>query len=422
MGKARSGWFILPIVVLCSGLGRLPAAPVGDDDAALRRRALALNDVTGEKPVAGEIKSLVGEPKGTKKLLAVAMKMAKEKDQPFNFNGAYILAEAALQLKDLDSSRSFFRICIEEAGKLQSDQKIAQALDGVLQVSDRLQRAQKMDDSFNVLKETVETMEKQNPSPRKQLFTAEIMRRMVRSLTLMKRLDEAKKMKAMLNKAQPNYWRNAELDAWFEQATGHETEAAKLYESLITQIGKDENLEDGARAELQDEVRYLLSGLYIDLNQVDKASQQLQTLLSKHPDEATFNNDLGYIWADHDMKLDEAEKLIRKALELDRKKRKEVPDLKPEQDKDNSAYLDSLAWVLYKKKNLKDARKYLEEAIKAEEGQHIEIFDHLADVYAALGEKDQAKAMFEKALKSAGPGKREQDKKAQVEKKLKAMK
>ena len=62
--------------------------------------------------------------------------------------------------------------------------------------------------------------------------------------------------------------------------------------------------------------------VYLDLNQVDKSAEQLKILLDKEPDNPTYNNDLGYIWADHDMNLEEAEKLIRKALDEDRKRRK----------------------------------------------------------------------------------------------------
>ena len=89
-------------------------------------------------------------------------------------------------------------------------------------------------------------------------------------------------------------------------------------------------------------------------------------MLKDKPDDPTYNNDLGYIWADHDKNLAEAEKLIRKAIEQDRKQREELKaggELKPEGDKDNPAFLDSLGWVLYKQKKYQDAKKQLLEAI-----------------------------------------------------------
>src|SRR5437762_2631282 len=74
-------------------------APTKADDKnkdALRQKALALNDVTGDDPTEGEIKALVNDATNTKKLLATALVMTKEKEQPFNYTGAFILARAAM--------------------------------------------------------------------------------------------------------------------------------------------------------------------------------------------------------------------------------------------------------------------------------------------------------------------------------------
>src|SRR5258708_19475087 len=102
------------------------------------------------------------------------------------------------------------------------------------------------------------------------------------------------------------------------------------------------------------------------MDQVEKAAEQLRSLLSEDPDNPTYNNDLGYIWADHDMNLEESEKLIRKAIEEERKLQKKVqPDIKPEDIKDNSSYLDSLGWVLYKQRKFKEATEYLIHATNA---------------------------------------------------------
>ncbi len=153
------------------------------------------------------------------------------------------------------------------------------------------------------------------------------------------------------------------------------------------------------------------------MKQVDKAAEQLKKLLEAKPDDPTYNNDLGYIWADHDMNLDEAEKLIRKAIDEDRKLRKKL-ELTGDEDRDNAAYLDSLGWVLFKKKNYKEARDWLLKASKERDGQHVEILDHLGDAHLALGEKAEAIAVWEQALKVPALGKRDEQRKAEVKKKL----
>src|SRR5207245_655211 len=125
--------------------------------------------------------------------------------------------------------------------------------------------------------------------------------------------------------------------------------------------------------------------------------EHLQTLLKKNDNNPTYNNDLGFIWADHDMNLDEAEKLIRKAIVEEKKLRKKA-GVPMAEDKDNAAYLDSLGWVLFKKKKFKEALEPLLEAVKQEEGQHLEIYDHLGDVYIALEQTDKAIAAWKKGL------------------------
>ena len=136
---------------------------------------------------------------------------------------------------------------------------------------------------------------------------------------------------------------------------------------------------------------------------MDKAAADLKTLLEKDPDNPGYNNDLGYIWADHDMKLEESEKMIRKALDEDKKQRlKANPTLKPADVKDNASYLDSLGWVLFKEKKYKEARRPLEEAVKDPDAQSIEIYDHLAEVLAGLRRQDGGRRHLEEGPGTAG--------------------
>jgi tetratricopeptide (TPR) repeat protein len=397
--------------------GLAPSFVRADDDAALRRRALALNDITGDNPIKGEIKALVDDPAGSKKLFAVARRMAKEKEQPFNYNGAFILARAALQLKDLDTSQAFYRVCAEQASNLQSAQKLVQAYSGLMAVIELLYIDKQYAESAKLSQEFLEMLERQGVSP---VFKERVLRHMIQSLAKQGKAAEANKLVENLIKARGDDWRNLRLKAWLANERADYGEAAKLYEDVLQRIPKDESIEKDEKAEEEANVRYILSAVYVDLDQVNKAAEHLKTLLNQYPNNPTFNNDLGYIWADHDQNLDESERLIRKALDEDRKLRKEAGLVKPEDNKDNAAYLDSMGWVLFKKKKYEEAKKYLLEAVQDKDGQHIEIMDHLADVYMALGQKTDAVATWKKAAQLPAPTKREQQKKTTVEKKLKA--
>src|SRR5262245_37248478 len=79
-----------------------------EDDDALRKRALALNDVTGSDPIDEQVRSLLKDKEKTKQLLEVAGRMARNKEQPFNYNGAYILGRVSQELRDLDAAEVFY--------------------------------------------------------------------------------------------------------------------------------------------------------------------------------------------------------------------------------------------------------------------------------------------------------------------------
>jgi tetratricopeptide (TPR) repeat protein len=563
----------LIIAALLALFGLASVSRAADDDTALRRKAMALNDITGDKPILAEIQNLVRDPSQTRKLLHVAVDMAKEKEQPFNYNGAYILARTALQLRDYEASKVFYQICADQASKLQSAQKLREAYGGISLLIEFLYKDKKYEESRKVSQEFLETLERQGVS---SALKANVLRQMARAMVKQGKIEEANKLVDNLLKARENDWRNLELKAWLQNETGHaedavktykkvldriaenddlqkedKTEAqdevgvrlirlliklgkkdeagrvmddllkgrkddlsklelkaglqemigrysaalktyedlleripkddslndeqkpkmqdavrelmvallikmgkadeanrlvddvvkgkkddlphlesraklqqlvgqyaaaAKSYEELLGRISKEESLTEEQKSKMQDMVRYALSNVYVELGQIDKAAEELKSLLAKTPDSPSYNNDLGYIWADHDRNLEEAEKLIRKAIDEDRKQRKSRSD----DDKDNAAYLDSLGWVLFKQKKYQDAKKYLLEATNAEEGDNIEIYDHLADVYMALGDKGEALATWKKALTLEIKGFRELQRKVEIEKKLKA--
>jgi Flp pilus assembly protein TadD len=147
------------------------------------------------------------------------------------------------------------------------------------------------------------------------------------------------------------------------------------------------------------EIRYHLSGVYTYAKDHDRAAEQLQLILQKDPNHATANNDLGYIWADQGKKLEEAERLIRKALELDRKERNSSKEVGTDGDLETAAYVDSLGWVLFRRGRLQEARQELEKAARLPNGDDDPVvWDHLGDVYARLEEPDRARACWQKAV------------------------
>jgi tetratricopeptide (TPR) repeat protein len=213
-------------------------------------------------------------------------------------------------------------------------------------------------------------------------------------------------------------WIDRHLKGWVLREAGRLSDAATVYEEIIKQVSDDERLNAKEKDRYIIQFRYEVSNVYVDLKKIDLATDHLEFLLKKRPDNPIFYNDLGYIWADHDMKLVEAEKLIRKAIDLDRERRKKSPDFDPKSDQDSGAYLDSLGWVLFKQKKNQEAKDWLLKAIEDKTAQHLEIYDHLADVHMVLGERDLAIKAWQTGIKLASENRRDQERKAAAEKKL----
>ena len=100
-----------------------------------------------------------------------------------------------------------------------------------------------------------------------------------------------------------------------------------------------------------------------------------------YPQDPNAWNALGYVMADHNIALEEAEGYIKKALSI----RKDDPNI-----------LDSLGWVYYRLGRLASARHYLNKAAEGESS--AEIFAHLGEVLWELGNHEEAKKIWRKAL------------------------
>jgi tetratricopeptide (TPR) repeat protein len=107
-------------------------------------------------------------------------------------------------------------------------------------------------------------------------------------------------------------------------------------------------------------------------------------LLKLRPDDATLENALGYTLADRRQQLPRAEQLIRRAVAA-----------RP----DNAAFLDSLAWVLYRRGDARAAVPLLERAWRL--SQEAEIAAHWGEVLWATGAQSEARTVWARALARA---------------------
>src|SRR5262249_17767801 len=135
----------------------------------------------------------------------------------------------------------------------------------------------------------------QNPVRR---LKESVMRRLIQSLSRGGQVDKAVKLVENKLERDPDNLGYLDLKGWVQREAGKYEDAAKTYEDLIDRVKKNKELEEEPKSELIEMFRYTLSSVYIDLDQVDKAAEHLRALLAQKPDDPTYNNDLGYIWAD----------------------------------------------------------------------------------------------------------------------------
>jgi len=126
---------------------------------------------------------------------------------------------------------------------------------------------------------------------------------------------------------------------------------------------------------------YLLGSVYADENARPKAIETFRHLLELAPDNEDALNSLGYMYAQDGVHLDEALRMVRKAIAM---------------DPQNGAYYDSLGWVLYKKGMCAEALMALQKAVVYI--QDPLLYEHMGDVYKAQKEFAKARQYWRKSL------------------------
>ncbi|HSW51362.1 MAG TPA: tetratricopeptide repeat protein [Bryobacteraceae bacterium] len=135
------------------------------------------------------------------------------------------------------------------------------------------------------------------------------------------------------------------------------------------------------------------------------AEAEFRKALALDPDNAGVLNYLGYMFADRGERLEEALRLISRAVEL---------------EPASGAYLDSLGWVYFKMGRLEEAETYLRRSLELVPNDPT-IRDHLGDVLARQGKLKEAVAEWQASLnewEASAPVERDAAEIAKVSKKL----
>jgi len=119
------------------------------------------------------------------------------------------------------------------------------------------------------------------------------------------------------------------------------------------------------------------------LGKFELMESDLKKILANNPKNFEALNALGYSLASRSTRFDEAERYLQQALKL-----------RP----DEAVVIDSYGWLQFKLGHPATALAYLRKAFNKQ--KENEIAAHLVEVLWALGQKDEAKDIFEEAIKA----------------------
>jgi tetratricopeptide (TPR) repeat protein len=119
-------------------------------------------------------------------------------------------------------------------------------------------------------------------------------------------------------------------------------------------------------------------------NRIAAAERDLRQILNQQPDNVAALNSLGYILVDRTQRFAEARELLEKAIRL---------------QPDDAAIMDSMGWLLYRTGQYPEALTYLRNAYATQ--PNAEIGAHLGEILWVLGDKDEARRVWQESMELA---------------------
>lgn len=155
---------------------------------------------------------------------------------------------------------------------------------------------------------------------------------------------------------------------------------------LLSGAGRTEEalalLNDAAKQKPDDlNIAYARAMMLGELQRYDDMEKELRAILVKDPNNTDAMNALGYTLADRNDRLDEATRLITKALSIAPK---------------NPAIIDSMGWLKYRMGDTVAALELLRTAYK--DFPDHEVAAHLGEVLWVTGQKEEAMQVWKEAL------------------------
>lgn len=318
------------------------------------------------KGMAAEFKAIVGDEKLLSSLIDLAVKRLEEQPSSLDFNSGYVLANLAADGKRTPEAERLYRYLLTLRKERAKD--IYEELGG------HFSEIRKYADAARVYQEAVDDAALLDARPN---FLFVLAHTLELSGDTKKALDAIGAAQQII----PNNPLLLSEEGWIYYDSRQYDEAVKRFEKVIADFPQPQAQQFVRRAQ------FTLSNIFVIQGEVKKGLAILENIYRENPNDISVNNDLGYLYADHGLNLEQAEGMIRKALTSE-----------PE----NAAYLDSMGWVLFKLGKSEEALPYLEKAVKNSTGIGDEtLYEHLGDVYDRMQQAAKAVEAWKKSLELA---------------------
>jgi tetratricopeptide (TPR) repeat protein len=336
----------------------------------------AMDQREGPQAVAPQVQALIADPEYAAQVLDAAIALYRAEPAKFTRGARELFGLLATRSEHPDRLVALDRLAVEHDPSAQNALALAIDLFRNSQYAEAADAARELIDRYPERK------------------SAETLDLLARSLYFAGDIDAALKAARDAQALDPNAQPTLFFIGYLLSRLGRHDEAIAHYNAILERFPNDDDVELQARAGL--------SAVYVDMEDFQKGEAELERLLLKHPDDPGVNNDLGYLYADQGKKLEQAESMIRKAMEAE-----------PE----NSAYLDSLGWVLFKRGKPEEALEPLKKAA-AQRTADTTVLDHIGDVYYGLKRYRDARESWKRAAEVATKSEPPDDRLPDIRKKL----
>jgi Tfp pilus assembly protein PilF len=155
-----------------------------------------------------------------------------------------------------------------------------------------------------------------------------------------------------------------------------------------------------ANDELKLQFEINLAESYHRLKEYKKSDQYFESVLKMDPDNKLVLNNYSFYLTERNEKLKQAERQSKKCAGL---------------EPNNSTYLDTYAWVLYKLEKYQEAEVQIKLAYSNGGNKNAVIIEHYGDILFKLGDEEGALEKWKEA-KNTGKGSKNLDEKIKIKK------